>query len=312
MGSCLAECDGTCKGDCLGCTSTCATNCAGNCRGDCTASCVGTCQGSNSIRTPITYTGTAETAVHYRKVNELVKIQQKVDLNDDDQIIAVQSDSAKRVDVRTLMTRITDRITVPPQYILQATLASSTINGVKKHNNRTMEATSVDIGRLTFGLLVSVSLKVEYTEFHDESSPWKLKLNFNDATSSTDIIYLSNGLPATDRIEAKTQVLTLVYFDNVNTPNGVVSGWFIPNIAHIHDDRYYTQTEIDEAFADVDATLATINIITDSETNDVLRNYNTYAGVSVSACKGTAKINIPTLNIPSYNETVGIEDTRTS
>lgn len=222
----------------------------------------------------------------------------KDDLNDNDQIIAVQNDAARRVDLSTLMAKVTERVNVP-QYSIRAAFDVSNINGETLHTDKTLYAETDTITRLTFGLFVSVSVAMDYPGFHYPDRPWKLNLILSDGTVTTNTVYISDGRPATTQLLSESQIINLIYFENIETEAGTVSGWFVPNLSHIHDERYYTQDEIDEVVSDIDDELERRTLIDTDEMDDLLRRYQEYTGSSGNI----GEIELPTITTPTIGET---------
>ena len=210
-------------------------------------------------------------------MDELQHVASKYDVNADDQLIFVQDDAARRVDAFTFMEKVVDMVVVP-QYSVRAALGISSRNGETLHTDRTLHATSESIQRLVNGLTMSVAFNMDYPGFIDEDKPWNLILVLNDGTSTSYNIYLSDGSPAKEQILSESQILELVFLRDVDTTNGTLTGWFVPNLSHSHDKRYYTQDEIDEVVTDIDNEFERRTLIDRQEMEDLLIRYQEYTG----------------------------------
>ena len=73
----------------------------------------------------------------------------------------------------------------------------------------------------------------------------------------------------------------------------------MPNLSHIHDERYYTQDEIDEVVGDIDSELELRTLINTVEMDDLLRRYQEYTGSSDTI----GEIELPTITTPTIGET---------
>lgn len=251
------------------------------------------------MKAPTTYIGNTTNEVIYRKVDELLPIQSKYDIRNNDQLIFIQNDAAKRIDAATFMERMIDRVTVP-EHSLMAHIDIENRDGVLLHTNKTLIATSDSIVSLINGLNVGVSITVDYPGCHDTDSAWKLDLVLSDGVETSHDIYLSNGKPVHDEIKFESQVIDLLYFKEINTEEGIRTGWFFPNLSHIHDDRYYTQNEIDEVVTDIDNELEMRTLIDREEMENLLIKYQEYTGTEGSTpSSGT----LPTITTPPVGET---------
>ena len=195
------------------------------------------------------------------------------------------------------MDRIIDRVTVP-QHSVRAALGISSSGGETLHTDRTLNATSDSIARLVNGLTLSVAFSMDYPGFVDEDKPWKLNLVLNDESSTSYNIYLSDGKPAKEQILSESQILEMIFLRDVETVNGTVTGWFVPNLSHTHDGRYYTQEEIDEVVTDIDNELELRTLIDRGEMEDLLLKYQEYTGT-----EGSSPGDLPNITTPPIGET---------
>ena len=187
--------------------------------------------------------GVTQNEVYYRKVDELEPVSTKEVLSVDDQLLLVKNDSAKRTSLGAVMDKILEFITIP-QYTINATPTNT-----DDVSYGTLTASSEIIGTLTQGLIISVNLRgvLETTS----TNPWSLALTLTKSGETlTYPIYTPAGVQVTDQYPLTNEVFKLVFMSDVQLDaDNTITGWFIPDIIHDHDDRYYLTNEVDAKLA---------------------------------------------------------------
>ena len=193
--------------------------------------------------------GVTQNEVYYRKVDELQHVGTKEELLQDDQLLLVKNDSAKRTSLGTIMDKMLEQITVP-QYTINATPTNT-----DNTSSGALTASSEIIYRLTQGLLLSVSLTGVLESVTND--PWTLALTLTQTGQTlTYPIYTPDGVPVTNQYPLTNEVFTLVFLSGIQIDDGnTLTGWFIPDKIHDHDDRYYLTSEIDEKVSKINTTI---------------------------------------------------------
>ena len=205
--------------------------------------------------------GVTQNDVYYRKVDELQHVGTKEDLLSDDQLLLVKNDSAKRTSLGTIMDKMLEQITVPQYTINASPRQMFDIQGGITITMSTgiLVASSDIIGRLTPGLLISVSLTGVLNNVQTGSG-WYLELTLSQNNQSSAYpIYTSDGVQlcvGADQYPLKNGVFNLVFLSDVQFDDDTtLTGWFIPDKIHNHDDRYYLTSEIDEKVNKINTTV---------------------------------------------------------
>lgn len=187
--------------------------------------------------------GVTQNEVYYRKVDDLEQAQTKDILSVDDQLLLVKNNSAKRTSLGVVMDKIIEFVTVP-QYTINATPTNT-----DDVSYGTLTASSEIIGALTPGLVISVNLRgvLETTS----NGPWSLELTLSKSGETFKYpIYTPTGVQVTDQYPLTNEIFCLVFMPNIQIDeSNSITGWFIPNIVHDHDDRYYLINEVDAKLA---------------------------------------------------------------
>lgn len=193
--------------------------------------------------------GVTQNDVYYKKVDDLNNVATKEELLESDQLILVKNDSAKRTSLGVVMDKMIERVTVP-QYTINATPTNT-----DNTSSGALTASSEIIYRLTQGLLLSVSLTGVLESVTND--PWTLALTLTQTGQTlTYPIYTPDGVPVTNQYPLTNEVFTLVFLSGIQIGDGnTLTGWFIPDKIHDHDDRYYLTSEIDEKVSKINTTI---------------------------------------------------------